>query len=557
MDRAAAFRRLIAAIPLVLGLAAAALITFHPSVETFVESLHTHNPAPYLPVDLATGILVGLAVGYSTYLWPVRVQERAVLRLAWWAHMLFALGPLVYLESIENSIDGFRHYSETIVVASPVELFFSRADTHWVNFLAWFPIHGLGGSYQATKLLFIVPGLVGAVFMARAAEIFVGRADPRPLVIFLFFPAALVWGSFFNKEGITYLAVGMYVYGVARAWMRPAWRPVFVGIAGLFVAGLFRFWLVFIFVAPLVVFPLAQRRNVGVAVPVLTVVAALALGGLGYILVRFGISDVAGLVAQLDAMSHYSGLTTATGRDPPRFHDLGDILVFLPVAMFTLLFLPAPWEGTHPVYLLGGLDSVLLWLAVGGGVALALARRRWDRFRSPVFLWLVLLALVWSATYTFPIYQNAGLAVRTRLMIVPALLLIPLVLNGRPERDPRFVVIVAHERGAPLLPEVGAARLKRAYRFHLEHPAPFLRLVARLGALGPSIVQTRAGPGAVPALLGAWLAGVPVRIFIASSHDRGGGIVRALATRVVEAVPDAQGYATLYAQEIEEGKASA
>lgn len=486
-------RRWLAAAPLVVGVAVAAAVLFHPGLRALVESLDRYNPTPHLPTDLVIGIGVALAVGYSSYVWPLPEADRALLRRAWWVHVLVALGPLLYLESVEDSIDGFRHYREAVAGGSPLGILESGLDTRFVNLLAWFPITLLGGSYQATKLLFVLPGIFGGLLMARAAGTFVGRHDRRPLVLFLFFPSLLFWGSFFGKEGFTYLAVGLYVYGGVSAFQAPSWRGAVYLAAGLAIAAWLRPWLVLIFVVPLFILPLTWwRGNPRLATKVVAVVGLVASAALAYVSVRFGVADIDGFVARAHALTHDFGYDVAgrpmgpgdTGRVAPPLRSIGDVLLFLPIGMFTVLFLPLPWQGTHPVLVFGGLESLFLAGVVISGVATTVARRRFKAFRRPMFLWLSAVILLWAAAYAFAVYYNAGLAVRTRTMVVPFILLLPLALADAARREG---TVVADDR--------------RSFRAR----------VADLRRRRPVVVESAAGRAALPALAAAWLTGVPVR----------------------------------------------
>lgn len=521
--------------PAVLGLAAVALLLLDTGVSSFVESIDTYNPTPHLPTDLAIGILVALVIAYSILVWPIPPADRNLVWWAWWAHVFIAFGPLLYLESIEDSIDGFRHYRQVMDVGSPWEILFSGSDTRIVDTLLWFPLHLLGGSFQASKLIFILPGLVGALFLARAARYVVGPGDRRPLALFLFFPSFLLWGSFLNKEALTGLAIGLYVYGIVRTWHAPSRAAVLYAVAGVLLAATLRPWLVFLLVAPLVVFPLVRLRAWGKpGIVGALVVVVVATASLSSVLERFEATSIDRFVAKVDEMSHYFGESTATGRQAPPFRDIGDVLAFLPIGMFTILFLPLPWQGDHILIRAGGIEGLLLIAAFWGGIALAIARRRTAQLRSPLFLWLVLLLAVWAAAYTFPIYQNAGLSMRTRTMMVPILLLVPLVLHGRARRE-AAVLHVATPGTASVLAAGSSDYLERTFGLRTVPGSSWGSLMREFAQSRPAIVQTQTGSAASRGMAVALIMGVPLRVHIASEsapslRERG---ARLLATHVI------------------------
>lgn len=296
-----------------------------------------------------------------------------------------------------------------------------------------------GPFYHAMKVMFAFFGLMGSWFFYRAVVVALGRSYPAAFYLLVFFPSIIFWSSILGKDPLQFLFLGLYAYGGAL-WLVEG-RLSAMWFLGLGLGGsyLIRPWTSLMAGSALALATLLGRE------PRWKV--ALALGGglacLPYVwghvqsMMNFDLTDVYG-----DGEDNFGGegaslalefITVRTqgfaegggsGGDLLDATSGGSLQGSLPLAMFTGLFRPLPFDITNPFTALAALENaVVLALAL-----VALYRLRPAFLRDSLVIWPALYSLMWTTLHGFIVMANFGSGVRYKLQTWPFLLMAILIL---------------------------------------------------------------------------------------------------------------------------------
>lgn len=370
----------------------------------------------------------GLAL--TLLLWPVPDHERPHLLAAWAIKVLVTIGFMLAYEARYPFVDGYGYYRQASMMTGFAPWGFGDG-TALVESLVFAHLAFLPDGYQLVKVSFSFVGFAGLYLAFRAAALVTGRRRVATLYLFLLFPSLVFWTSILGKDPLALFGISLYAFGVAVWWREGRRRGLFWAVVGILVAAAVRLWLGPILLVPILYLVARKASRVsGALVAAGTIAGAWWL--VGVLTSRFGIAGSEDAIAFLSRWSQaWARGGSAQTLEP--FRDLGDLLAFLPIGMFTALFRPLPGEIGHAFGLLAGAENaVLLALAV-----LAIARGG-RTLRDPLVGWALLVVLAWSAVYAFLSYQNLGTGARFRVQILPLLLALILVgLGSRAGDDGR------------------------------------------------------------------------------------------------------------------------
>jgi hypothetical protein len=281
--------------------------------------------------------------------------------------------------------------------------------------------------------------MVGVYLFYRAAVMFLQREDIRILYILAFFPGILFWSSILGKDPIMLLGISLYVYSVVAWYQLRRPRYLLTLALGLLIICLIRMWVVPIVVAPLMVFVVKAGRSF------IWRMALMAIAVLAFVLILPKMQSLLGVSNVEDTFAFRNYAVTAfqgggSSLAAPKITGFSDMIVSLPLGIFTALFRPLPWDVRNLFGFLQGLDGlVLLMLLVK-----AVMRTRLKELADPILLWAIALILAWAAFYGLTVY-NFGTLVRYKLQILPLLLGVLLYLSRRR----RASVVMKGDRGGP------------------------------------------------------------------------------------------------------------
>jgi hypothetical protein len=414
----------LAALALVVGLAAADLLDLVVVTGT--------GPVPYvgrdLRMDYSLAVLWAAVLGMGILAWPVPSQRKPTLVLIWLGKTTVTLGLMMAYEYVYG-VDPDGYYTNAVVNPFSWGGFELGAGTTNIQHLVWLQNLIIPDSYHAAKVTFSYIGLVGIYLFYRAAVLFSGKENRVLFLVFGFYPSILIWSSILGKEPIVFLGIAMYSYAVV-GWYRTRWLPYLaVSALGVLVTLLVRSWLGVILIGPAFLIFLQQsaksRRRLAPALICILVAVPLVMS-LTLVRNAYSLDSLDDFIPTINAISQ-SMETGGSSLVAVQFGGFGDLLTFLPLGVFTVLFRPFPGEIPNVFGIAAGLENmVLLFLLIRAVVRVS----RRD-LSEPLVMWAMSLTLIWSSLYSVALYQNLGTMARHRLEILPILIGLLLYLGRR------------------------------------------------------------------------------------------------------------------------------
>lgn len=296
----------------------------------------------------------------------------------------------------------------TFTVDSPLPL----VGTTFIEIVTGVLYTVIGPTLIGAFVAFACLGFWGAYLFHRAFTIAVPEgATRRYAALVLFFPSLLFWPASVGKDAWMLFSLGLSSYGVACYMTRRArGMPLFaLGLAascmvrphvGLAVAAAF--------VVALVVGRRPGSRLVGLAV------AAVALAVVLVQMQQYFNLDTIDAVAVEQVFDTTREQTSQGGSafDTPRSRSLAS----LPLAVFSVLFRPLPWEAGSLLILAASLEGTLLlalFVRLRRNVATSVTQGRSQPFVVFALTYTVVFCLAFSS------FGNFGILARQRVQLFP------------------------------------------------------------------------------------------------------------------------------------------
>jgi len=283
-------------------------------------------------------------------------------------------------------------------------------------------------SYHAMKVEFAFFGLLGVWFFYRAVVVAAGRPWPAVFYVLAFFPSILFWSSTLGKDPLQFLFMGLYAYGGALWFVEGRLRAIlWIGMS-LLVVYLIRPWSSVMGGAALILATVLGRgRPWQVGMMTLLTIPVLMLGIHQLVVFLEGrdLSLVLGFVESVRGVAEGYGMEGASGEKDVDLSSRDGLIASWPLAFFSGLFRPLPYDITNPFTALAALENtIVLVLAV-----VALFRFRLAYLRDPLVLWPFLYTVIWTNFYGFIVMVNFGSGVRYKIQMWPFFLLMLLSLT--------------------------------------------------------------------------------------------------------------------------------
>lgn len=407
------------------------LLLLGPRFLDFVAYAGEYTPQPDVLRDYIVGVLCAGAVGLFILAMPLQRVNRKDLMAVWAAKVAVTLGfMLLYERNYRTDLDAYGYFVTARLDLVPLDQLGFGDGTANTSAVTWLFYQVVGDSYHGIKVLFSAIGLLGVYCFYEASVAFLRRRDRRLLFGLALFPSVLFWSSILGKDPLTFLGIGLFAFGVVSWHRQHKWTSLLCLAVGVMIASAIRPWLVFFLILPLAALirrPSPTKTSIrAIAVP-LAIVVGIAASAVSF-LQLFQIFDLSDLVVRIDKISR-AWAFGGSGQEPPRFQSFWDLLLFIPLGVFTALYQPLPGVVLNPLLfgLLAGIENLFLLFLTGRAVW----RYRRGDLRDPVIRWLLVFVVVWAVGYGFVSYQNLGTALRFKLQILPAFLGLLLCI-GRP-----------------------------------------------------------------------------------------------------------------------------
>ncbi len=414
---------------LILGLSFQVFLLL--SCIAFSNSSVVETAATYIyadgQVDYLSGVFLGLILTLTIFFWPINRHEKLIVFLLWQAKLVVCLVLMLFYEAYFVELDAFGYFNSA--AGQPVFFGFAIGDgTTNVIELCKLLLSVLPDSYHLLKVAFAYVGLVAIVIFYRVFCLAAGSSNRVWLVGLGLFPSILFWSSILGKDSISLLGIAIACMGMTLMPKGKIWLGFFWLAIGILLVAYIRIWLALILLAPAMVIVMTGVKSKLIRIALIIFAFGIAVGLVTVFNERFEIESRRDALERYDSLSrNWSDVGGSSQVIEVNLTDPLQLLAFTPLAAFTALFRPLPFEILSVFGTLSGLENMLL---------LALFLRAIVRFKATFLRKRELLAgmaflLVWVILYGPISYQNLGTAVRFKLQILPVLLGLFIVIGTK------------------------------------------------------------------------------------------------------------------------------
>ena len=372
--------------------------------------------------DILTGLIVGIFIHLGILLFFNRSPNLTSISWLWFIKMFFITVVGFAYEYSYRSIDPFLYFG----LAKDDVSFGFGASNNSVSWIIKTLTSLFGISYQGTKVAFSFFGFLGTFLIYKSICI-VSPSTNRKLAIWIVmvYPSILFWSSMIGKDAVVMLFLGFYMLCSALL-ISPDKKDIKTKvylIGAMFLAiywlGCIRVWLSYLLFIPssiLILWSLPKffdRKKKAIILVFGTAFTFVSISKLWGIMSPLALVDLANRNRKNFS---YGG----SGIQYPPFEGILDVLLFLPVGMFSSLFRPLPWESSSSFSFIASLENLFLILMVG----ITFVKFRLHAANHKPLLWGLCCLLVLTIPYAFVSPFNLGAGFRFKVQFLPFLFII-------------------------------------------------------------------------------------------------------------------------------------
>jgi len=384
---------------------------FSYNVFTVTRRLGEYD-TPYYSLAVALLLFIGLTVVVTlfrnrtlTYIWLIKAFVTLILMIPY--EMYYGL-------------DAYMYYAEAVHFSGIHS--HGKAGTFNTIFINHILTYIGGESYYSLKLLNSFIAYVGLVFLYKSYEHIMQKSalaiqnDYFVYVLFLF-PSVLFWSSILGKDPLNLFFVGIFTYGFVRFIDKKRLTAVLWIIVGIIGVHFIRSWYSIIMILSIGLF--YSRFSSPKHLLRMLIFAPL------FILVFkefLSMQHIDTFQDIFDKMSYTSEKLTYGGSstEVSKINGLFDYMLFYIPNLFTSLFRPMPWDIHNPFSLLAAVENVAMLYLVYKYIL-----KNWRVvFQNRYMRFLILFIFSWSLFYVIISPNNLGMAVRFKLQVLPAMLIV-------------------------------------------------------------------------------------------------------------------------------------
>lgn len=408
------------------------LIVFFPQFIDFVvssgNSLYAYTGEDLLR-DYTLGVAWALVLGLGLIVWPGLGGDRKALLVVWAVKCIVALGLGLIFER-QYGLDGDGYFTNANMPSFVWEGFRLGHGTENIWQLTWLHLWLVPSSYHAAKVGFSMIGLLALYQFFKAAELILGRKDPRLLVALALYPSILFWSSTLGKDAPMLLGMGLYARGAVSIVLERRARGLRMVFAGCAIVSLIRFWYFPMLIGPFMMLNFLSARRSAWRWPVGIISAAVLAVSIVYVMKFWEIRGVGDLIETRSTMTtaFVGGGSTLDAQEIDGF---GALVRNGPIVVFTALFRPLPFEVPNMFGFVQGAENLFLLLLF----LRAAWRTRIRELFEPLVAWASFFVLCWAILYGSVAY-NLGTMARYKLQVLPVFLGLLLYLGRRRIKKP-------------------------------------------------------------------------------------------------------------------------
>ena len=380
---------------------------------------------PYYDLTFALILFLSITIIF------IFIGNRHYLKL-WLIKAFLTLVLMLAYESIYYRLDSYMYFAEA-VHSFNVYVREGGGSTFNIVKINRFFTYFVGDSYHALKLFNSFIGFLGLIFLYKSFEYIMKKnnlkIDHKFIYIFFLFPSVLFWSSILGKDPLNLFFVGMFTYAFIHIIDEFKFRYLIMIILAIWLVSYIRSWYSIIMVTSMFLYYLKINsiRNFSLFLIVLPIFGIL---GQQFLQLQ-GITSFDTLFLKMTATTQ----NLAYGRSAVSTNvitDFWDYLLYYIPNLFTTLFRPMPWDIRNPFTLMAAVENVIMLYLTYKYIF-----KNWKMIYSNKYLkFLILFIFSWSLLYVIISPANLGGAVRFKLQILPAMLIligVAMALNQQKE----------------------------------------------------------------------------------------------------------------------------
>ena len=365
--------------------------------------------------DFFQALLLFIAI---TGIAAVIARDRRYLQL--WLIKAFVTLVVMIPYEYHYGLDAYLYYANAIL-DTPLSSG-GKSGTDNVIWINHYFTYLVGDSYYALKLLNSFIAFIGLIYLYKSYEYIMrksgfGLRNDRFIYVLFLFPSVLFWSSILGKDPLNLFFVGLFTYGALRLsdhFGLKAFLFLALGIIGVYYI---RTWWSIIMLLSIVFY--YTRLNSFRNVLYLVLLSPVLYFAMGYFLQMQHIASFQDLFVKMtytsQVLSYGSSSIEAT-----KIAGFGDYALHYLPNLFTSLFRPMPWDVNNAFSLLAAVENVVLLY-----FAYRYIFRNWrEVFAQRYLRFLILFIIAWSLFYVVISPTNLGMAVRFKLQVLPAMLIV-------------------------------------------------------------------------------------------------------------------------------------
>ena len=297
----------------------------------------------------------------------------------------------------------------------------------------------VGKSFYSLKVFNAFIGFMGLLYLYKTYEYIMQKSglkiDDRFIYIFFLFPSVLFWSSILGKDPLNLFFIGMFAYAFIHIIDAVKIRYVVMITVAMWGVSYIRSWWPAIMMTSIFLYYLKINsiKNFLLFLLVLPVFVVIALG----LLKSQGIASFNDAFMKMtETAANLSGTGTALGSSVSvhAINGIGDYLLFYIPNLFTSLFRPMPWDIRNPFTAMAAVENVILLY-----LAYKYIFKHWKEiYRNKYLKFYILFIFSWSLLYVIISPTNLGIAVRFKLQVLPAMLIligVAIAMSKQRERE--------------------------------------------------------------------------------------------------------------------------
>ena len=372
---------------------------------------YVSNPTPY--TDYIIGLIVYVCITFLVFL----TKNRAYF-IIW---NIKAFITLVFMITYEHMywLDAYGYYS--VAISDHYNSFFNADGTHNMKYLNYLFTYIVGNSYYSLKLLNSFIGFLAILLFYKSYLIIMNKLSlkvEKNFIYWLFLlPSILFWSSIMGKDPMNLFFTSVFTYSFIHLLIKFKLRYIiFIGLS-MFLVGFVRPWFTMIYLFTIIFYYLKLTD-------IKQIILAFLLAPVGYIMLmsflhKFGVDSIDALFLGMSTVAKnmaYGGSSTSVAE----IRGFGDYLIYFIPNFITAVFRPLLFDARNPFTALAAIENTILIYMFYKYILknfILIYQNKYMKF-------LMVYILAWSLFYVILSPGNLGMAVRFKLQILPAMMLL-------------------------------------------------------------------------------------------------------------------------------------